>query len=155
SSLDQVGVLARTVDDAALALEVIAGPDPLDATSADTPVPSYRGGSAHVSDGLPLRDVRVGLPKEYFPESLDPRIKARIDAVAEHLRIAGARVESVSLPHTSLAIPTYYVLAPAEASSNLARLDGVRFGRRVGGDGKGGALRALYERTRSEGFGPE
>jgi len=151
SSLDQVGVFGRTVDDAALALEVIAGPDPLDATSTDTPVPSYRGGSAHVSDGLPLRDVRIGLPNEYFPESLDPRIKAHVDAAVEHLRIAGARVAPVSLPHTSVAIPTYYVLAPAEASSNLARYDGVRFGKRVSSD----RLRAMYERTRSDGFGPE
>ncbi|AHG90716.1 Glutamyl-tRNA(Gln) amidotransferase subunit A [Gemmatirosa kalamazoonensis] len=151
SSLDQVGVFGRTVDDAALALEVVAGLDPLDATSTDTPVPSYRGGGARVSDGLPLRDVRIGLPKEYFPDTLDARLKERIDHAVELLKIAGARVESVSLPHTSLAIPVYYVLAPAEASSNLARYDGVRFGRRVASDG----LRDMYERTRSEGFGAE
>jgi aspartyl-tRNA(Asn)/glutamyl-tRNA(Gln) amidotransferase subunit A len=151
SSLDQVGVFGRTVDDAALALEAIAGLDPMDATSADTPVPSYRGGSAHVSDGLPLRDVRIGLPKEYFPESLDARVRARIDHMAEMLKIAGARVETVSLPHTSLAIPVYYVLAPAEASSNLARFDGVRFGRRAAAD----SLAEMYERTRSAGFGDE
>jgi aspartyl-tRNA(Asn)/glutamyl-tRNA(Gln) amidotransferase subunit A len=151
SSLDQVGVLGRTVDDAALALEAIAGLDPMDATSAETPVPSYRGGSAHVSDGLPLRDVRIGVPKEYFPASLDARVKARVDHAAELLKIAGARVETVSLPHTSLAIPVYYVIAPAEASSNLARFDGVRFGRRAAAD----TLAEMYERTRSAGFGDE
>jgi len=151
SSLDQVGVFGRTVDDAALALEVIAGLDPLDATSSDMPVPSYRGGSAHVSDGLPLRDVRIGLPKEYFPETLGAETRSRLDAAVDSLKIAGARVESVSLSHTSLAIPTYYVLAPAEASSNLARFDGVRFGRRADRDG----LRETYERTRAEGFGAE
>jgi aspartyl-tRNA(Asn)/glutamyl-tRNA(Gln) amidotransferase subunit A len=152
SSLDQVGVLGRCVDDAALGLEVIAGVDPLDATSSDAPVPSYRGGAAAAPDGLPLREVRVGLPKEYFPDNLDQRMRARLDRAVQHLRIAGAQVVDVSLPHTDLAIPVYYVLAPAEASSNLARYDGVRYGCRRDGDG---SLREVYERTRSEGFGPE
>ncbi len=151
SSLDHVGVFGRTVDDAALGLEVIAGLDPLDATSADVSVPAYRGAGAYNADGLPLRGVRIGRPREYFPDALDGRIRDRIDAAAEQLRVAGAEIVDVSLPHTSLAVPVYYVLAPAEASSNLARFDGVRFGRRE----PAGDVTAMYERTRSSGFGAE
>ena len=152
SSLDQIGVLAATVDDAALALEVIAGRDPLDATSADHPVPRLRPVDAPDGDAArPLAALSVGVPREYFPPSLEPRMRARLDRAVDHLRELGATVRDVSLPHTALAVPTYYVLAPAEASSNLARFDGVRYGRRIAGDG----VQATYERTRSQGFGPE
>lgn len=146
SSLDHVGVFGRTVDDAALGLQVIAGGDPRDATSIDVPVPDYRSAAATAMAGLV-----VGRPREYFPESLDPRIREACDAALEALRSAGAEVRDVSLPHTDLAIPAYYVVAPAEASSNLARFDGVRYGQRAPGDG----LRGMYEATRSRGFGAE
>ncbi|HKV51969.1 MAG TPA: Asp-tRNA(Asn)/Glu-tRNA(Gln) amidotransferase subunit GatA [Gemmatimonadaceae bacterium] len=147
SSLDQVGVIGRTVDDAALGMEVIAGRDPYDSTSAERPVPRYRDATEQ-----DLRGVTVGRPAEYFPASLDPRVTALCDRALDAMRARGATVRDISLPHTALAIPVYYILAPAEASSNLARFDGVRYGLRVnGGDG----LRAMYERTRSVGFGPE
>ena len=146
SSLDQVGVFGRTVDDAALGLSVIAGRDRYDSTSADVPVDEYRA----LADG-DLDGVTIGRPREYFPESLDPRIRDRCDASLELLRRLGATVRDVSLPHTELAIPTYYIIAPAEASSNLARFDGVRYGLRVDAP----TLRDMYERTRSHGFGPE
>jgi aspartyl-tRNA(Asn)/glutamyl-tRNA(Gln) amidotransferase subunit A len=98
-----------------------------------------------------VKDLVVGLPKEYFPPSLDPEIRHLCDAAVDRLRALGATVKQVSLPHTDLAIPVYYIVAPAEASSNLARFDGVRYGFRLEGDG----LRGMYEATRSEGFGPE
>ncbi|WP_345785215.1 Asp-tRNA(Asn)/Glu-tRNA(Gln) amidotransferase subunit GatA [Roseisolibacter sp. H3M3-2] len=146
SSLDQVGVFGRTVDDAAVALGAIAGRDPHDATSADFDVPDYRA-----ADGQGLAGLRIGLPREYFPKSLDAGMRARLDAAVDAMRGAGAEIVEVSLPHTELAIPTYYIVAPAEASSNLARFDGVRYGTRA----PAGDLRELYERTRSGGFGPE
>jgi aspartyl-tRNA(Asn)/glutamyl-tRNA(Gln) amidotransferase subunit A len=146
SSLDQVGVFGRTVDDAALGLEVIAGRDPLDSTSSDLPSASYRTASA-----ASVARLVIGRPKEYFPESLDPAIRDRCDRALELLRGMGATVREISLPHTELAIPVYYIIAPAEASSNLARFDGVRYGLRISGDG----LRGMYEATRSRGFGPE
>lgn len=146
SSLDHIGVFGRTVDDAALGLGVIAGPDPRDATSVNRAVPDYRAAS-----GQGLRGLIVGRPREYFPDTLDSRIRERCDAAFAMLEAAGAEVRDVSLPHTGLAIPVYYIVAPAEASSNLARFDGVRYGLRVTGDG----LRGMYEATRSRGFGPE
>ena len=146
SSLDHVGVFGRTVDDAAMGLQVVAGHDPRDATSLDIPVPDYRSAATRSMAG-----VVIGRPREYFPESLEPRIGAVCDAALELLRAAGAEVRDVSLPHTALAIPAYYIVAPAEASSNLARFDGVRYGRREAGDG----LRGMYEATRSRGFGAE
>lgn len=146
SSLDQIGVFGRTVDDAALGLEVIAGADPHDATCADRDVPLYREGARERLDG-----VVIGRPVEYFPDSLDPRIADLCDRALARMRELGAEVRDVSLPHTSLAIPVYYIIAPAEASSNLARFDGVRYGLRVEGDG----LRGMYEATRSHGFGAE
>jgi aspartyl-tRNA(Asn)/glutamyl-tRNA(Gln) amidotransferase subunit A len=146
SSLDQVGVFGATVDDAARAMEVIAGRDPLDSTSADLPVPEY-----HRAVGRSIRGLVVGRPREYFPASLDPRIRQRCDAALDKLRESGAEIRDVSLPHTELAIPVYYIVAPAEASSNLARFDGVRYGLRIEGDG----LRGMYEATRSQGFGDE
>jgi aspartyl-tRNA(Asn)/glutamyl-tRNA(Gln) amidotransferase subunit A len=146
SSLDQVGVFGRTVDDAALGLSAIAGRDSLDSTSADVEVPSYADAATRALDGMV-----IGRPKEYFPESLDPRIHALCDRAFGVYRSLGAEVRDVSLPRTDLAIPAYYIIAPAEASSNLARFDGVRYGLRVTGDG----LRGMYEATRSQGFGPE
>jgi len=146
SSLDQVGVFGATVGDAAVALETIAGHDSLDSTSATVEVPRYRDALAKGVQGLV-----IGRPKEYFPPSLDPAVQALCDQALERLQEEGAVVRDVSLPHTDLAIPVYYIIAPAEASSNLARFDGVRYGLRVRGDG----LRGLYESTRSRGFGPE
>ena len=146
SSLDHIGVFGRTVDDAALGLGVIAGHDPNDSTSVDRPVPDYRKASAES-----LKGFVIGRPREYFTDALDPAIKARCDDAAERLKSLGAELRDVSLPHTSLAIPVYYIVAPAEASSNLARFDGVRYGLRLTGDG----LKGMYEATRSGGFGPE
>jgi aspartyl-tRNA(Asn)/glutamyl-tRNA(Gln) amidotransferase subunit A len=146
SSLDHIGVFGRTVDDAALGLGVIAGHDPNDSTSVNLPVPDYRAAAKES-----LRGLVVGRPREYFTDSLDPRIRARCDEATQRLREAGAEVRDVSLPHTSLAIPVYYIVAPAEASSNLARFDGVRYGLRLTDHG----LRGMYEATRSGGFGPE
>ena len=146
SSLDQVGVFGTTVHDAALGLEVIAGRDALDATSADCPVDRYS--TAGTAD---LKGVVIGRPREYFPATLDPRVAARCEAALDLLRARGAEVRDVSLPHTDLAIPVYYIIAPAEASSNLARFDGVRYGLRVPANG----LREMYESTRTRGFGPE
>ena len=146
SSLDQIGVFGATVRDAAAALEVIAGRDPRDATSADCSISPYR------SAGTPdLRGLVIGRPREYFPKSLDARVAERCDAALALLRARGAEVREVSLPHTELAIPVYYIIAPAEASSNLARFDGVRYGLREPSD----SLREIYERTRTRGFGPE
>jgi aspartyl-tRNA(Asn)/glutamyl-tRNA(Gln) amidotransferase subunit A len=146
SSLDQVGVFGRTVDDAALGLTAIAGRDEFDSTSADVTVPTY-GAEASRS----LAGVVIGRPREYFPEHLDPRIRSLCDRALDVFRSLGATVRDVSLPRTDLAIPVYYIIAPAEASSNLARFDGVRYGLRITGDG----LRGMYEATRSRGFGPE
>ena len=146
SSLDQVGVFGATVHDAAAALEAIAGRDPRDATSADCSISPYR------SAGTPdLRGLVIGRPREYFPKSLDARVAERCDAALALMRARGAEVREVSLPHTELAIPVYYIIAPAEASSNLARFDGVRYGLREPSD----SLREMYERTRTRGFGPE
>ena len=145
SSLDQIGVFGATVADAALALETIAGRDPLDATSVDVPVPDYRQ-APNSLDGLV-----IGRPREYYPEQLDPHLAERCARALEHCRALGAKVRDVSLPNTNLAIPAYYIIAPAEASSNLARFDGVRYGLRIEGDG----LREMYEATRSGGFGRE
>ncbi len=146
SSLDHIGVFGRTVDDAALGLRVIAGHDAHDATSIDAPVDDYCA-----ENGRPLAGLVVGVPTEYFPLTLDERIRARCHRAIGVLRDLGAEVRTVSLPHTNLAIPVYYILAPAEASSNLARFDGVRYGPRATSDD----LRGMYERTRSDGFGPE
>ena len=148
SSLDQIGVFGQSVDDAALGLQVIAGHDPRDSTTGTADVPDY----SRASSGS-LSGVVIGIPKEYFPSALDPAIRKLCDRAADRLRSLGAEIREVSLPHTELAIPVYYIIAPAEASSNLARFDGVRYGKRV--DGGGGGLRGMYESTRSLGFGPE
>jgi len=147
SSLDQVGVLGRTVEDAAIGLEVIAGCDPLDATTADVPVPRYE-----LEKKAGLKGLVIGKPREYFPEGLDPRVAHECERALDAFRELGAVVRDVSLPHTSYSIPVYYIVAPAEASSNLARFDGVRYGLRVMSErGLGG----MYEETRARGFGPE
>ena len=147
SSLDQVGTLGRTVDEAAALLEVVAGHDPLDSTSSTRPVPRLGG-----SDGGGVGGMVVGVPAEYVSDSLDPAVRRRIARALEVLSTGGAEIRRVSLPHTRWAIPTYYILAPAEASSNLARFDGVRFGARAA-DVRD--THELYEATRSAGFGAE
>ena len=147
SSLDQVGVVARSVADAATVLETISGFDPRDATCQDRPVPRARA-----LDDVELRDRTLGLPVEYLSEGLDHGVRERVEAVVELARDAGAEVREVSLPSTSHAIPCYYVLAPAEASSNLARYDGVRYGRRAEG---AASMDELHRRSRGEGLGPE
>ena len=147
SSLDQAGVLTRSAADAALMLSVMAGFDPRDSTSVDRPVPDYSAGLTTPSSGL-----RIGLPKEYFGEGLDPQVASLVTGAVEELRRMGAEVREISLPNTSLAIPAYYVVAPAEASSNLARYDGVRFGHRCEDPTD---LSDLYTRSRAEGFGAE
>ena len=148
SSLDQVGPLARTVEDAAALLQLLAGHDPQDATSAQGVVPDYR---AELEAGV--QGLRLGVPREYLEaEGLDGQVGARVrEALATYERL-GATLVDVSLPHTKYALATYYLLAPAEASSNLARYDGVRYGRRA--EGVRG-LEALYGQTRGQGFGPE
>jgi aspartyl-tRNA(Asn)/glutamyl-tRNA(Gln) amidotransferase subunit A len=146
SSLDQVGVFGRSVEDAAIGLGAIAGRDRYDSTSADAAVDDYVATGSET-----LRGVVIGRPREYFPDSLDARIRERCDAAFDTFRQLGAAVRDVSLPHTDLAIPTYYIIAPAEASSNLARFDGVRYGVRA----KAAALREMYADTRSHGFGRE
>ena len=147
SSLDRVGPLTRSVGDAATLLQVLAGPDPLDATSSPRPVDDYTAALAQPAAGL-----RVGVPEEYFGDGLDPEIRIAIERVLDQLKAAGATIAPVSLPHTRYAIPTYYVIATAEASSNLSRFDGVRFGHRAAGSS---TLSAMFRKTRDEGFGPE
>jgi aspartyl-tRNA(Asn)/glutamyl-tRNA(Gln) amidotransferase subunit A len=148
SSLDQAGPLTRTVADAAALLEVIAGHDPRDSTSVDLPVPRYVAAVQRPVEGL-----RIGLPREYFQgEGLDPAVKAAVEGALRALTEQGARAVEVSLPHTSFALSTYYLIAPAEASSNLARYDGVRYGHRAEG---ASGLVEMMSRTRAEGFGSE
>lgn len=147
SSLDQAGPLARTAEDCALLLGAMAGFDPKDSTSVDAPVDDYLAALAQ-----PLAGLRIGLPKEYFGSGLDARIGAAVMAVVEELKKLGATVQDVSLPNMQHAIPAYYVIAPAEASSNLSRFDGVRFGYRCDAPKD---LTDLYKRSREEGFGSE
>ncbi len=147
SSLDQVGPLTRSVSDAALLLEAICGFDPKDATSLDVPVPAFSGMLTGNVEGL-----RVGLPKEYFGDGIDADVRAALDRTIAALRERGAQIVDISLPHTHLALAAYYIVAPAEASSNLARYDGIRFGKAAEGAKD---LLDLYMRTRGAGFGPE
>ncbi len=148
SSLDQAGPVARTVEDCAILLRSMAGYDPRDATSADLPVPDFAQACAR-----PVKGMRIGVPKEYRLDGMPPEIEALWQRGLQWLRDQGAETVEISLPHTKYALPTYYVVAPAEASSNLARYDGVRFGLRVTEGGSD--LRDLYERTRQSGFGQE
>lgn len=151
SSFDSIGPLAHTVHDAAAVLEVIAGRDPNDMTSSDKPVPAYRS-----FVGQSVHGLRIGVPAEYFGEGLDPEIKGKIESLIAALKAEGATVVPITLPHTPYAIATYYILATAEASSNLARFDGVRYGHRAIAEGtdESGLVR-LYKQSRSEGFSTE
>jgi aspartyl-tRNA(Asn)/glutamyl-tRNA(Gln) amidotransferase subunit A len=146
SSLDQVGPITRTVEDAALILEVIAGFDPRDSTSLDAPVPHYREALTGDVTGL-----RIGVPHEYFEGEIDPEVRAALDRTIAALRDRGAVMVDITLPHTKYALPVYYIVAPAEASSNLARYDGVRYGKRADAQN----LLELYTKSRGAGFGPE
>ena len=146
SSLDQVGVLAKDITDAAILLQVIAGHDARDSTSIDAPVPDYS--AALTGD---VRGVRVGVPREYFIEGMQPEVEAAVRAAVDHLADLGAHVVEVTLPHTDYALPVYYLIAPAEASANLARYDGVRYTVRV----DDGGVDEMYKATRGRGFGPE
>ncbi|WP_298851457.1 Asp-tRNA(Asn)/Glu-tRNA(Gln) amidotransferase subunit GatA [uncultured Sphingomonas sp.] len=148
SSLDQAGPMARDVRDCAIMLQNMAGFDPKDATSLDLPVPNWE--AALSSD---FKGKKVGIPREYRLEGIDPDIDAMWDAGIAMLKDAGAEVVEISLPHTKYALPAYYIIAPAEASSNLARYDGVRYGLRDLPQGAG--LQDMYAATRAEGFGPE
>ena len=147
SSLDCISVFGRTVEDAGRVLSVISGPDPLDATAVDRPpmpVPQPR---------QDLRGMTMGLPREYFPADLHQGVAAALTRTIELARELGAEIREVSLPHSAYAVPTYYIIAPAEAAANLARYDGVRYGlRRIGPEGD---IRSLYRATRGEGFGAE
>ena len=146
SSLDHPGPFARTVQDSAILLRSMAGHDPKDSTSANLPVPDFEAACRRGVKGL-----RIGIPREYRSDGMPVEIDALWQQGIDWLRAAGAEIVDVSLPHTKYGLATYYIVAPAEASSNLARYDGVRFGARE----NGGDLRDLYERTRAEGFGPE
>jgi aspartyl-tRNA(Asn)/glutamyl-tRNA(Gln) amidotransferase subunit A len=149
SSLDQAGPMAKSVRDAAILLKAMAGHDPKDSTSADRPVEDFE--AALKGD---MRGKRIGIPREYRVDGMPPEIEALWHRGAEWLKAAGAEIVDISLPHTRYALPAYYVIAPAEASSNLARYDGVRYGRRAR-IGANEGITALYERTRAEGFGAE
>ncbi len=148
SSLDQAGTITRTVRDGAIMLEAMCGFDAKDSTSADMAVPNFE--AALTGD---VRGLKVGIPKEYRLDGMPKEIEAVWDKGIEWLKAAGAEIVSISLPHTKYALPTYYIVAPAEASSNLARYDGVRYGLRDKGDGSG--LDAMYYSTRAAGFGDE
>jgi aspartyl-tRNA(Asn)/glutamyl-tRNA(Gln) amidotransferase subunit A len=148
SSLDQAGPFTRTVADLADVLAVIAGHDPADSTSASQPVPDYR---AALKRGV--KGMHLGVPKEYFVAGLDPEVEAAVNAALAELASQGAELVEISLPHTEYGLAVYYIIAPAEASSNLARYDGVKYGLSVRGDKSG--LLDMYFDTRSQGFGPE
>ena len=154
SSLDQIGPFARDVKDLAALLQVVSGYDRLDSTSVPAPVEDYSAGLEAGIEGLV-----IGLPKEYFAAGLDPRVKEAVTAAVGKLEECGARVTEVSLPHTEYAVATYYLICTAEASSNLARYDGVRYGYRAPGGGAGdegdSAIVEMYKATRQGGFGPE
>ncbi len=147
SSLDQGGPMTRTAEDAAMMLNVMAGFDPKDSTSLDKAVPDF---TADLNQ--PLQGLKIGLPKEYFGEGIDAGIAEQVQAAIKEYEAMGAEIKEISLPNTHLAIPAYYIVAPAEASSNLSRFDGVRYGYRCENPVD---LEDLYKRSRGEGFGPE
>jgi aspartyl-tRNA(Asn)/glutamyl-tRNA(Gln) amidotransferase subunit A len=147
SSLDHIGPLTKTVKDAATVLRTIAGRDPMDSTSADVPVPDY---VAELQK--PVRGLKIGVAREYLGEGLDGEVRRAVEAGIQKLAAAGCEVVDVSLPHTKYAIPTYYIVATAEASANLARFDGVRYGHRAK-DAR--TLSEMYRRSRDQGFGAE
>lgn len=147
SSLDQIGPLTRTVEDAALLLNILAGHDPRDSTSLPEEVPDYTEGLDQGVAGL-----KLGLPREYFTEGISSGVRERVEGAARQLESQGAEIVEISLPHTEYAIATYYIIAPAEASSNLSRFDGVRYGNRVA---QPADMLSLYKDSREAGFGPE
>ena len=147
SSLDHIGPFTKTVKDAAIVLRTIAGRDPMDSTSADLPVPDY---VAELEK--PVHDLKIGVAKEYLAEGLDREVRNAVEAAIQKLESLGCKIIEISLPHTKYAVPTYYVVATAEASSNLARFDGVRYGYRAR-DVR--TLSEMYRRTRDQGFGAE
>ncbi len=147
SSLDQIGPMTKSVEDAALLLNVIAGSEAKDSTCLDEPVPNY---TEFV--GQDIKGLKVGLPREYFAEGLDPRVKERVENAIKYLESQGAETVEISLPNTEHAVATYYIIATAEASANLARFDGVRYGHR---SEHGDDLISHYKKSRSEGFGDE
>ncbi len=147
SSLDQIGPLTQSVEDAAIILQSIAGGDPLDSTCLDAPVPDYLSG---LNDGV--KGLKLGIPKEYFGEGIDPGVRKNVEAAIQKLAAQGAEIIEISLPHTEHAVATYYVIAPAEASSNLSRFDGIRYGHRAANPAD---ILDLYKKSREEGFGPE
>lgn len=149
SSLDQVGPMTKSVDDAAMLLQVLAGHDEMDGTTPKDPVPDYM----KAMEGASMKGVKIGLPKEYYDVSgLDPEVKRITDEAIRSCEAAGAELVEVSLPHTEYAMAVYYIIAPAEASANLARFDGVRYGHR---SERSDDVFNLYARSRAEGFGPE
>jgi aspartyl-tRNA(Asn)/glutamyl-tRNA(Gln) amidotransferase subunit A len=156
SSLDQAGPLARSAEDCALLLSAMSGFDERDATSAQRPPQDFQAAMLKARDGAtaaqPLKGLRVGLPKEFFPAALAADVNGAVRAALAELEKLGATLVDVSLPRTELSIPVYYIIAPAEASSNLSRFDGVRFGHRAA---KHGDLLDMYKKSRAEGFGPE
>ena len=146
SSLDQIGPIGTTASDAALALSVLSGPDPADATSSQEPVPDFMAALTGQVTGL-----RIGVPRAFVTDGVDEAVRGAFDEALDTLRRAGAIVVDIDLPHAKYAIPVYYLVATAEASSNLARYDGVRYGHRAAAE----TLKEMYSRTRDEGFGPE
>ena len=156
SSLDQAGPLARSAEDCALLLGAMSGFDPLDATSAERPPQDYHAAMLKAREGAsaaqPLKGLRIGLPKEFFPAALAADVNGAVRAALAEFEKLGATLVDVSLPRTELSIPVYYIIAPAEASSNLSRFDGVRYGHRAA---EFADLQQMYSRSRSEGFGPE
>jgi len=147
SSLDQIGPLTHTVEDAATMLQAIAGYDPQDSTCLDEPVPDYLSG---LNDGI--KGVKLGVPKEYFGDGIDPGVRKNVEERIQTLAAQGAEIVEISLPHTEHAVATYYVIAPAEASSNLSRFDGIRYGKRAK---DASDILDVYKKSRDEGFGPE
>jgi len=147
SSLDQIGPITQTVEDAALILQAIAGGDPLDTTCLDAPVPDFLAG---LHDGV--KGLKLGIPKEYFGHGIAPGVRKAVESAIESLAAQGAEIVEISLPHTEHAVATYYVLAPAEASSNLSRFDGIRYGHRASNPSD---ILDLYQKSREQGFGPE
>jgi aspartyl-tRNA(Asn)/glutamyl-tRNA(Gln) amidotransferase subunit A len=147
SSLDQIGPITQTVEDAALLLQAISGSDPLDSTCLDAPVPDFLSG---LHDGV--KGLKLGIPKEYFGEGIHPGVRKNVENAIQHLAAQGAEIVEISLPHTEHAVATYYVIAPAEASSNLSRFDGIRYGHRAE---QPADILDLYKKSREEGFGAE
>ncbi|MFA7368630.1 MAG: amidase family protein, partial [Kiritimatiellales bacterium] len=148
SSLDQIGPITKTVKDSAILLTAMAGKDEMDSTSIDLPVPDY---AKNLTGDHSLKGMKLGLPKEYFVEGMDPEVEASVRSAVEHCKKLGAEIVEVSLPHSKYAIAVYYIIATAEASANLARFDGIRYGLRK----DGADPIELYGKTRAAGFGPE